>query len=134
MKLVISHDRRRSIRRQSDPNLCLWREHCHGQQHHQQRPALRGPVPSCLLTSVSSSEYNALGQVIQSTDRNGNVHQTTYDTAGRQISDTVTTWGANVDGSVQRLDTAYNNQGLVYLQTSYADTAGTQIVNQVETI
>jgi hypothetical protein len=41
---------------------------------------------------------------------------------------------ANVDGSVRRIDTAYNNQGLAYLLTSYADTAGTQIVNQVENI
>ena len=53
---------------------------------------------------------------------------------GRQISDTVTTLGAGVDGSVQRIDTAYNNQGLAYLLTSYADTAGTQIVNQVENL
>ena len=55
-------------------------------------------------------------------------------TAGREISDTVTTLGAGVDGSVRRIDTAYNNQGLAYLYTSYADTAGTQIVNQVENI
>jgi hypothetical protein len=39
-----------------------------------------------------------------------------------------------VDGSVLRIDTAYNNQGLAYLLTSYADTAGTQIVNQVENV
>ncbi len=54
--------------------------------------------------------------------------------AGRQISDTVTTLGANVDGSVRRIDTTYNAQGLAYQLTSYADTAGTQIVNQVENI
>jgi RHS repeat-associated protein len=54
--------------------------------------------------------------------------------AGRKISDTVTTLGAGVDGSVRRIDTAYNPQGLAYLFTSYADTAGTQIVNQVENI
>ncbi len=81
-----------------------------------------------------STAYSALGQVIQSTDRNGNVHQYTYDTAGRKISDTVTTLGAGVDGGVRRIDTAYNAQGLAYLYTSYADTAGTQIVNQVENI
>ncbi len=81
-----------------------------------------------------SSSYDATGNVISTTDRDGNVHQYTYDTAGREISDTVTTLGAGVNGSVRRIDTAYNNQGLVYLQTSYADTAGTQIVNQVENI
>ena len=83
---------------------------------------------------VTSASYNALGQVTQTTDRNGNVHQYTYDTAGREISDTVTTLGAGVDGSVRRIDTTYNAQGLAYLLTSYADTAGTQIVNQVENI
>jgi hypothetical protein len=41
---------------------------------------------------------------------------------------------AGVDGSVRRIDTAYNPQGLAYLYTSYADAAGTQIVNQVENI
>ena len=39
-----------------------------------------------------------------------------------------------MDGGVRRIDTAYNAQGLAYLYTSYADTAGTQIVNQVENI
>ena len=81
--------------------------------------------------SAVSNSYNALGQVISATDRNGNVHNYTYDNFGRQISDIVTTLGAGVDGSVLRMDTAYNNQGLAYLLTSYADTAGTQIVNQV---
>ena len=83
--------------------------------------------------SVTNS-YSATGDVISTTDRNGNVHQYTYDTAGRKISDTVTTLGAGVDGGVRRIDTAYNAQGLAYLYTSYADTAGTQIVNQVENI
>ena len=83
---------------------------------------------------VTSASYNALGQVIQATDRNGNVHQYTYDTAGREISDTVTTLGTGVNGNVRRIDTTYNAQGLAYLYTSYADTAGTQIVNQVENI
>ena len=86
---------------------------------------------------VSSSAYNALGQVIQSTDRNGNVHQYTLDAFGRQISDTVIPMAigsTGVNGSILRIDTAYNNQGLAYLLTSYADTAGTQIVNQVENV
>ena len=59
------------------------------------------------------------------------------DTLGRQISDTVIPMAigsTGVNGSILRIDTAYNSQGLVYLLTSYADTAGTQIVNQVETI
>jgi hypothetical protein len=37
-----------------------------------------------------------------------------------------------VDGSVRGIDTAYDTQGNAYLFTSYADTAGTTIVNQVQ--
>jgi hypothetical protein len=37
-----------------------------------------------------------------------------------------------VDGTVRRIDTAYDSQGNPYLFTSYADTAGTTVVNQVQ--
>ncbi len=85
--------------------------------------------------SAVSNSYNALGQVISTTDRNGNVHNYTYDNFGRQISDTVTTLGTGVDGGVLRIDTAYNPGAPgPYLLTSYADTAGTQIANQVVNI
>jgi RHS repeat-associated protein len=40
--------------------------------------------------------------------------------------------GSIVDRSVQRLDTAYDTQGNAYLFTSYADTMGTMMVNQVQ--
>ncbi|MCI0705508.1 MAG: hypothetical protein L0241_30990 [Planctomycetia bacterium] len=44
----------------------------------------------------------------------------------------VTTLGSNVDGSVRRIETAYDGQGNAYLITSYdADSAG-NIVNQVQ--
>jgi RHS repeat-associated protein len=76
--------------------------------------------------------YNALGQVATYTDRNGNVHTYSYDVLGRQTSDTITTLGTGVDGGVRRLDTAYDTQGNAYLLTSYSDTAGTTIVNQVQ--
>ena len=90
--------------------------------------------PAAGQTTIVTDGYNALGQVIFTADRNGNVHNYTFDAFGRQISDTVTTLGTNVDGSVRRIDTAYNNQGLPYLLTSYADTGGTTIVNQVENV
>jgi RHS repeat-associated protein len=76
--------------------------------------------------------YNALGQVLTFTDRNGNVHTYTYDVLGRETSDTITTLGSGVDGSVRRIDTAYDTQGNPYLITSYADTGGATIVNQVQ--
>ncbi len=40
----------------------------------------------------------------------------------------------NPIGDGTSTETHYNAQGLAYLYTSYADTAGTQIVNQVENI
>jgi hypothetical protein len=37
-----------------------------------------------------------------------------------------------VGGTVRRIDTAYDSQGNPYLFTSYADTVGTTVVNQVQ--
>ncbi len=51
---------------------------------------------------------------------------------GRETSDAVTTLGSGVDGAVRRIDTASDTQGNPYLVTSYSDTAGTTIVNQVQ--
>jgi RHS repeat-associated protein len=93
------------------------------------------PDPTTGQPSSSQQEnytVNALGETKTVTDRNGNVHTLTYDVLGRQTSDTVTTLGSAVDGSVRRIDTAYDTQGNPYLFTSYADTAGTTIVNQVQ--
>lgn len=97
------------------------------------------PDPTTGLPSSSPSQqetytYNALGQMSSMTDRNGTTHSYSYDVLGRQTSDTVTVLGAGVDGSVRRIDTTYDSQGNAYLFTSYADTAGTSIVNQVEDI
>jgi RHS repeat-associated protein len=63
--------------------------------------------------------------------QNGSVHQYLFDGLGRRTSDQVTTLGANVDGTVQRVDTAYEIRGMVNLITSYANTTGSSIVNQV---
>jgi RHS repeat-associated protein len=79
-----------------------------------------------------SQTVDALGETLTATDRNGNVHSLTYDVLGRLTSDAVTTLGSGVDGAVRRIDTAYDTQGNPYLLTSYADTAGTTIVNQVQ--
>jgi RHS repeat-associated protein len=76
--------------------------------------------------------YNALGQDTSMTDRNGTTHQYTFDVLGRKTSDIVTQLGAGVDGSIRRIDIAYDTAGRPYLYTSYSDTAGTQIANQVE--
>jgi len=81
---------------------------------------------------TDSYTYDAVGEKTTKTDRNGSTHAFTYDVLGRQTSDTVTMLGAGVDGSIQRIDTAYDTTGRPYLYSSYADPAGTVIVNQVE--
>ena len=90
--------------------------------------------PSTSPSQQETYSYNALGQVISMIDRNGTTHSYSYDVLGRQTSDTVTVLGAGVDASVRRIDTAYDSQGNPYLFTSYADTAGTTVVNQVEDV
>jgi RHS repeat-associated protein len=97
------------------------------------------PDPTTGRPSSSPSQrvtytYDALGELTSMTDRNDTTHVYRYDVLGRQTSDIVSQLGAGVDGSVLRLDTAYDSQGNPYLFTSYADTAGTNIVNQVEDV
>lgn len=80
--------------------------------------------------------YDALGEMATKTERNFNTslglpqtHAYTYDVLGRQTSDAVTVLGDGVDGSVLRLDTAYDTGGRPYLYTSYADADATAVVN-----
>lgn len=75
---------------------------------------------------------DALGDVTQATDRNGNVHQYTFDVLGRITADAVTTLGAGVDGSVRRIEYKYDSQGNNYLLTSYDAASAGNIVNQVQ--
>jgi RHS repeat-associated protein len=82
-------------------------------------------------SNTESYTYNALGEMATASDRNGNTHSYSLDVLGRRISDSVTTLGSNVDGAVRRLDAAYDTGGRPYLFTSYADTVGTTMVNQV---
>ncbi len=93
------------------------------------------PDPSTGAASGSEQEtvtVNALGQPLTVTDRNGSVHTLTYDVLGRVTVDTVTTLGSGVDGSVRRIETAYDGQGNAYLITSYSATSGGSIVHQVQ--
>ena len=93
--------------------------------------------PDATTGASSTSEQetvtvNALGQTLTSQDRNGNVHTIGYDVLGRVVSDAVTTLGSSVDGSVRRIETAYDSQGKPYLLTSYDAAFGGNIVNQVQ--
>ncbi len=97
--------------------------------------AVQHPDPSTGNPSSSQQDtqlVDALGETVQSTDRNGNVHQLTFDVLGRLTSDAVTTLGAGVDGSVRRIQYAYDSQGNNYLVTSYDAASDGNIVNQMQ--
>jgi RHS repeat-associated protein len=99
--------------------------------------AVQHPDPTTGNPSSSQQDtytVNALGQTIQATDRNGNVHGYTYDILGRLTADAVTTLGAGVDGSVRRIQYAYDTQGNRYLTTNYDAATGGNIVNQVQRV
>jgi YD repeat-containing protein len=89
-------------------------------------PAVGGP------NTTETYSYNALSEVTGYTDRNATAHTYLYDVLGRQTSDQVMTLGSGVDGAVRRLDTAYDTGDRPYLFTSYADTGGSTVVNQVQ--
>lgn len=93
--------------------------------------------PDASTGSASGSEdedvtVNALGETITREDRNGTIHTLTRDVLGRVTVDTVTTLGSGVDGSVRRVETAYDGQGNAYLITSYDATTSGNIVTQIQ--
>jgi RHS repeat-associated protein len=95
----------------------------------------RWPDPTTGAASSGEQEtvlVNALGQPLVTTDRNGNVHTLTYDILGRVVADAVTTLGSGVDGSVRRVETAYDSQGQAYLFTTFDAASGGNIVTQVQ--
>ncbi|HEV3447791.1 MAG TPA: DUF4214 domain-containing protein [Gemmataceae bacterium] len=99
--------------------------------------ATQYPDPSTGNPSSTLQEtytVNGLGQNLTKTDRNGNVHTFSFDVLGRQTVDAVTTLGSGVDGSVLRLETAYDTDDRPYLFTSYNAASGGSIVNQVQRV
>lgn len=98
---------------------------------------VRYPNASTGLAGTATSDkvqyaYNAIGDAIKTTDKNGNVHEYTYDVLGRSLTDAVTTLGSGVDGTVRRLATTYNTQGLPEKFTSYSAASGGSVVNEVQ--
>jgi RHS repeat-associated protein len=91
-------------------------------------PTTGNPSSSQQVTNT----VNALGQNLTMTDRDGNVHSYSYDVLGRLTADAVTTLGTGVDGTVRRIETAYDTGGRPYLFTSYNAASAGSIVNQVQ--
>jgi YD repeat-containing protein len=99
--------------------------------------AIQHPDPTTGQPSASQQELfhvDALGDVVQATDRNGNVHQYSFDVLGRLTSDAVTTLGAGVDGSVRRIEYKYDSQGNLAFISSYDAATGGNVVNQVQDV
>lgn len=89
---------------------------------------------STASTDDQSYTYNKQGQEVTFTDQNGTTHTYGYDVLGRLTSDTATTLGSGVNGTTRRLGYTYNDAGLPFEQTSYFNTTGTNVENQVEDI
>ncbi|MDA7867793.1 RHS repeat-associated core domain-containing protein, partial [Akkermansiaceae bacterium] len=78
-----------------------------------------------------TNTFNRQQQLTTMTDQLGTVHDYSYDKLGRLLSDSVVgNFGTNVDQSIGKLETGYDERGRVIHNTSY-DTAGTSKVNQV---
>ncbi|MDF0653131.1 MAG: RHS repeat-associated core domain-containing protein [Nitrospira sp.] len=76
--------------------------------------------------------YDAAARKVRMTDANGTVHEYGFDRTGRPTTDAVTTLASGVDGSVRRLETAYDSAGRPYLFTSYTTATGSTVYNQVQ--
>ncbi|ADG66878.1 AmoP [Planctopirus limnophila DSM 3776] len=80
--------------------------------------------------------YNRQQQVTQLTDQGGTVHQYDFDLLGRQTQDRVTAFGTDVDDTVQRIETAFDERGLVIRITSWdnATVGSGTALNEVQTM
>jgi YD repeat-containing protein len=84
-------------------------------------------------TQKESYTVNALGERLTAADRNGTTHEYSYDVLGRLTADVASALGMEVDGSVRRIEYAYDGQGNQYQVTSYNVPWGPgNIVNQVQ--
>ena len=100
--------------------------------------AVENPDPDTGAPSTSPDEMvtytdDAQGDELTMTDQHGTTHAYTYDSLGRITVDAVIALpiDGSVDGSVLRIEYAYDAQGNQYLVTTFNATSGGDIVNQV---
>ena len=79
-----------------------------------------------------SYTFNALGERVTATDRNGTERQFHYDVLGRLSADIASTLGTGVDGAVRRIGFS-TAQGLQD-RLRFSDTGGSAVVNQVSAL
>jgi YD repeat-containing protein len=68
-----------------------------------------------LVHRTALQSYNALGEVIRSTDPAGNRIDTTYSTAGRVVLRDVHTFASGFDTTVKSIETSYDGMGRLSL-------------------
>ena len=83
-------------------------------------------------SDVVALAYNALGAVIYQKDQSGNVIETEFDDAGRVTARKATTVDADFDGTVKRIETAYDDLGRVETVTQYDAATSGNVVDQVK--
>ena len=76
--------------------------------------------------------YNFQGDKTSFTDQNGSTHGYNYDVLGRLTADIVTAFGSGVNSTVKRLGYSFDTAGRPYQQTSYTNTGGTTVLNQIQ--
>ncbi len=89
--------------------------------------------PSTRASDQETCRYDNLGRARSMTQRTGTVHHYAYDVLGRPTTDSVSSFGANVDQTVSGLGTAHDTYGNTATFTSYAPD-GTTVVNQVQQV
>jgi RHS repeat-associated protein len=88
--------------------------------------------PDTTSSGSVSYSFDLLGEVLTSADQNGSTHTFSRDILGRMTLDAITTLGTGVDGAIRALGYNFTALGLPYQQTSYSNSGGTTVVNQVQ--
>ena len=77
-------------------------------------------------------DYDRSRRETSITDPNGTVHEYVYDNAGRRTEDKVVTVGSGVDGTVRRIEHAYDNRKRLEKVSSYDATTMGSVESQIQ--
>lgn len=83
-------------------------------------------------SDVVALAYDALGAVTYRKDQSGNVIETEFDAAGRVTARKATTVDTDFDGTVKRIETAYDDLGRVETVTQYDAATSGSVADQVK--
>jgi RHS repeat-associated protein len=95
------------------------------------------PTTTTYPDNVSGSDqetcgYDRLGRMTSCTDARGVVHTYAFDSAGRFLSDAITTLPSSVDGSVLLIQRSYDDWSRLAGVTSYDAVSGGNVVNDYQ--